>query len=182
MLSTTSKNQSDKRNTNAAKLYRARMASNPSQRPDLLASYSVAEETNMQICSPPIVGAAAELSPTENPLLPPFTFNEDDVQRVRDILELHKGQWITAASIGMQAGFKPTRTAESVRKAVTVLVERDLLPIVSLRAGFMLTDQQTMVAKYAENLEQRRAGLDRRIQAVKKTHAKLLMKIAGGAT
>jgi hypothetical protein len=97
--------------------------------------------------------------------------SEEEVSSVREILEGRPGAWITTGELAMLSGIASNRGRSSARirttQAVTVLVEREGLPIVSGRSGFCLTDQPSMLARYEEKLLVRNEGVLRRIACVR---------------
>lgn len=100
----------------------------------------------------------------------PHGIDAAEVDQIRDYLREAPGVWRTAADIARACGIRRSQTEVRVRKAVTILIERDMLPIVTHNAGFTWASSASMVRVYAENLENRRKGLDRRIEAVRQIY------------
>lgn len=94
---------------------------------------------------------------------------EDQIQMVRALFERSPGTWFHANRIGSLCGISSKDTAVRVRNIITVLLDRGV-PIVATSAGFCYTLQPEMIARYAENLTTRLAGLQRRIESVRRIH------------
>ena len=100
----------------------------------------------------------------------PHNVAEEQIQAVRDLFESNPGIWMKAGRIGGLCGISSQDTAVRVRNIITILLERGI-PIVATSAGFCYTTEPCMIAKYEENLLTRLAGLQRRIDSVRRIHA-----------
>jgi hypothetical protein len=100
--------------------------------------------------------------------------SEEEIERVRGLLEDNPRVWILTAKIAafcaIEGRSASTRRIK-VTEAVTNLVERDGLPIVAGKAGFCYAVEPNMLKVYLDNLEKRRLGLVRRIEAVERIRA-----------
>jgi len=92
----------------------------------------------------------------------------DDRLKIRDFLKKNTGKFFVASKIAEAVDFPVRGTQVEVRKAITELIEIDHEPIVAVAKGFGYATNQRMLELYVERLEQRKQGLQRRINAVKK--------------
>lgn len=103
----------------------------------------------------------------------PPSFLEDDVgdlKKLRSILEDNKGVFFTARNLAKECGFKISGTQRGLRKAINDFIEEQRLPIVSCAKGFSWASCPNMVKFYHSSLLERRDGLQRRIDAVKRIY------------
>ena len=100
-------------------------------------------------------------------------YSDVDKYRLRDFLQEHKGSFFIGGKLARLTGFKEAGTQVAMRKAITDLIEVDGCPIVANAKGFGWITDLNQLSFYADNLEQRRAGLDRRIKAVRGIHERL---------
>jgi hypothetical protein len=77
-----------------------------------------------------------------------------------------KGDFIKAGAIAKKLDWPTKGTQIEVRKAITELIEIDNQPIISSSEGFALTTDAEKIKEYAEHLEGRKKGLQRRINKV----------------
>lgn len=98
--------------------------------------------------------------------------NDDVIKDVRDFFYSCIGCWNTAPKIAAATGLPTKDTCVKVRKAITVLVERDEEPIVSGHAGYTMVRNdgigRNMLRHYVESLEDRQKGIARRINALQR--------------
>jgi hypothetical protein len=92
-----------------------------------------------------------------------------DVDSIRDFLLATKGEWRTSKQIAIAVGIPPKDTNVRVRKAISILIERDGLPIVEGGGsrGYVLAPNSLMVDRGLDRLEIRAKGLQRRIESLK---------------
>ena len=102
---------------------------------------------------------------------PGFTEQKDKVLR---LLKTNPKVFFNARVIAKTCGFPIRGTQVEVRNAITMLIEPDQQPIVSNAKGFAYTEDPNMIDFYARSLEERLAGLERRIRSVRKIYHKLL--------
>ena len=88
-------------------------------------------------------------------------------QPILDFLRNRSGQIYTAREIAIQCKFPTRGTQVEVRKAITLLLEIDREPIMSMSKGFSYVTQPNQMDFYADQLEERLQGLQRRIKAVR---------------
>ena len=97
--------------------------------------------------------------------------NTNETQEYREpilsLLKSSEGLCITAKRIAEICGFPTRGTQVEVRKAITLLIEVDKEPIISLSQGFAYTTQSNQMTNYADRLEERNQGIQRRIKAVR---------------
>ena len=97
--------------------------------------------------------------------------NTDETPEYRKpILEFLKertGQFFTAKEIATICKFPTRGTQVEVRKAITLLLEIDKEPIMSMAKGFGYVTNTHQMNFYAEQLEERLKGLQRRIRSVR---------------
>ena len=82
-------------------------------------------------------------------------------------LKASSGKFFTAREIAKACGFPTRGTQVEVRKAITLLLEVDKEPIMSMSKGFGYVTNANQMEFYAEKLEERDKGLQRRIKAVR---------------
>lgn len=93
---------------------------------------------------------------------------KEESHKVLNHLKANEGKFMTARDIAIAVGFPTKGTQVEVRKAITELIEIQGQPIISVGKGFTFTNKKGMVSTYADNLENRKQGLERRIKAVRK--------------
>lgn len=87
-------------------------------------------------------------------------------QPILDFLKEKPGVFFKAREIAKATGLPVRGTQVEVRKAITQLIEIDREPIVSNEKGFSYTEKPEMLLFYARCLEERKQGIERRIQAI----------------
>jgi hypothetical protein len=85
-------------------------------------------------------------------------------------LRNNPGKFFTAKELALNSGFPKTQTYPELRKVITEAIELDHISIVSNIKGFAFVDKSTpgginMIKRCLEHLNQRDAGLHRRINA-----------------
>ena len=88
-------------------------------------------------------------------------------QLILEFLEKNAGKFYTARQIAKEVGLPVRGTQVEVRKAITMLIEIDMKPIMSNAKGFALVDQSNQMYFYARQLEERMLGIQRRIKKVR---------------
>ena len=99
-----------------------------------------------------------------------FEIPQEEIAKREPILNFLKentGKFFTAREIAKQCGFPMSGTQVEVRKAITLLLEIDRHPIMSMSKGFGYVTKAHQMNFYADQLEERMHGLQRRIQAVR---------------
>lgn len=105
--------------------------------------------------------------------VPDEVLNRDDTadrQQILKFLKERQGQWFHAKEIGKECGISTKGTNIAVRFLITKLIEIDLEPIVSNSKGFSYATHPNMLIFYADALEQRKMGLERRIAKVREIY------------
>lgn len=95
---------------------------------------------------------------------------EPEFNKRREImlfLKAYKGQFFTAGKIAKAVGLPTRGTQVEVRKAITQLLELDGEPVISTSKGFGLAISKEQLLNYADRLENRLKGLQRRIDCVR---------------
>jgi hypothetical protein len=93
---------------------------------------------------------------------------DENRAKIYKFLAKNKGKFFTARQIAIECGFPTKGTQVEVRKAITELLELDVLPIVATSKGFGLATRRSQLEQYNATLGERKSGLDRRIKAVTK--------------
>jgi len=97
--------------------------------------------------------------------------NSNETQEYRQpillFLKNHTGKFFTAKQIAIKCVFPTRGTQVEVRKAITLLLEIDKEPIMSMSKGFGYVTNANQMDFYAESLEERLKGLQRRIKSVR---------------
>ena len=88
-------------------------------------------------------------------------------QPILDFLKSKPSRFFTAKKIAEECGFPTRGTQVEVRKAITLLLEIDKEPIMSMSNGFAYVLKGIQMGFYADKLEERLQGLQRRIKAVR---------------
>jgi len=86
---------------------------------------------------------------------------------ILEFLQYNTGKFFTAKQIAKECGFPTTGTQVEVRKAITLLLEIDKQPIMSMVRGYGYVTTRSQMNFYADALEERLKGLLRRIQVVR---------------
>ena len=95
-----------------------------------------------------------------------YVSNPTDREKILATLMNNKGQRMTAKEISKKCGLPLNGSCVRTRKAITELIEVDEYPICSGKDGFFYPIDKSEIRDYIESLEIRRAGLDRRIDAL----------------
>jgi hypothetical protein len=93
---------------------------------------------------------------------------DENRAKIYRLLAKTKGKFYTARQIAIECNFPTKGTQVEVRKAITELLELDVLPIVATGKGFGLATRRSQLESYVATLGERKLGLDRRIKAVNK--------------
>jgi len=99
-----------------------------------------------------------------------FNAPEEEIQKREPILNFLKentGKFFTAREIAKQCNLPTRGTQVEVRKAITLLLEIDGQPIMSNTKGFGYVTKACQMHFYANQLEERAQGLQRRINTVR---------------
>ena len=88
-------------------------------------------------------------------------------QPILYFLKENKGKFYTARQIAKECSFPIGGTQVAVRKAITLLIEIDGEPIASNAKGFGYCISAGQMRFYADRLEERKQGLQRRIDKVR---------------
>ena len=104
--------------------------------------------------------------------VPEESFSEDDTSmNYRKPIELflkeRKGSFFTAKEIAKELGYPTTSSQIDLRKAITILLTIDKVPIIGTAKGFSYAVNHHQMNFYADKLEERMLGLQRRIKAVR---------------
>jgi len=86
---------------------------------------------------------------------------------ILEFLKKKPGHFFKARDIAEECGFPTRGTQVEVRKAITLLLEIDKQPIMSMSRGFGYVENANQMNFYASQLEERLQGLQRRIKAVR---------------
>ena len=92
---------------------------------------------------------------------------------ILNFLKGHEGRFFTARAIAKACGFPESGTQVAVRKAITLLLEMDNEPIMSNAYGFSYVTKPEQMDFYADSLEERLKGLQRRIKSVREIANKM---------
>jgi hypothetical protein len=95
---------------------------------------------------------------------------EEERHKVLNFLKANKGKFFNAKPLATACGFPIRGTQVEVRKAVTLLIELDNEPIVATARGFAYASCPNQLKVYAEHLEERAQGLQRRINKVREIY------------
>ena len=95
---------------------------------------------------------------------------EEERHKVLNFLRADKGKFHKAAEIAQKVGFPTRGTQVEVRKAVTQLIEIDEEPIIATARGFAYASHPNQLKFYADSLDERKQGLQRRIDKVRQIH------------
>ena len=88
-------------------------------------------------------------------------------QKVWDYLK-EQTKPVTARKIAENTGLPSGGTQVEVRNIITILIETDNKPIVSVSKGFMVANSKEQLLFYANSLSERMQGIRRRRDAVLK--------------
>lgn len=91
----------------------------------------------------------------------------EDPYIILEFLKRNNGEWIPAKVIQEECKLNDSQTCPSIRKHITEMIEKQHIPIIASGKGFKLTSDIEELDKYIENLESRKQGLQRRINAIK---------------
>lgn len=94
------------------------------------------------------------------------TTKPEDREKVLSYLKKNEMIFMKARKIAEMTGLPKRSTQVEVRKIIAELICIDKEPIISNSAGFCYTTRPNMIRKYAENLELRIQGIQRRIKAL----------------
>ena len=86
--------------------------------------------------------------------------------KILKFLKENKGEFFKARQIAQHCEFPTRGTQVEVRKAVTQLIEIDREPIIATAKGFTYPTHPNQIKFYANRLEERKQGLQRRIDKV----------------
>ena len=78
----------------------------------------------------------------------------------------NKGEWYKARTLALECGFNTKGTQVELRKAITELLELEHYPIVSGSSGYCWATNSNMLMHYLIDLNNRKMGLQRRIDCV----------------
>lgn len=100
----------------------------------------------------------------------PFDFEDHsfEKEKIVSFLKERAGKFVKARKIAEAVGLPIGGTQVQLRKLITELLELDGCPIVSSSLGFSWATSSNMLLFYKEDLENRKLGLQRRINAVNK--------------
>lgn len=92
----------------------------------------------------------------------------DDEQQIRDILEQHRGpaNAITSGEIADRIGMADTEANPHTRELIRNVVMKTTLTVGASNSGYFVIESRRELRAYIRNLEQRRHGIDQRIQRV----------------
>lgn len=109
--------------------------------------------------------------------IPEETLNKKYTKEYRDqvleVLKREPGRFYTSRELAQESGLPVGGTQIEVRYAITLLIEVDNQPIVSNVKGYAYTENPHQLEFYAKDLQNRMNGLQRRINAIRRTATKL---------
>ena len=118
---------------------------------------------NCLICGTALKEQSAQLSLKVFESVPMVTgIKEDDKKRILKLLMDNKGVFFKASDIAKKLDLRAEKTQVSIRKAILLLILDDM-PIISSEKGFTYASSYDQVWEYIQSLEDRRTGLNRRI-------------------
>lgn len=97
----------------------------------------------------------------------------DEKDRLTKYLSSNQGVFFTAKNLAKTTGFETTGTCRGLRRAIKELVEEEQRPIISTDSGFAWAEHPNQLLRYIERLEERRDGLQRRIEGVRQAYTKM---------
>jgi len=92
---------------------------------------------------------------------------DDDKYKIQVFLEEHPGEWFTSKQIAEETGYRVGQSQTSVRKAITILLELDNIPIISSSYGYKYATNEQEIDEYCIALQHRVSGIVRRIKALR---------------
>jgi len=90
-----------------------------------------------------------------------------DTEALIIFLQSNKGKFYTANQLAKECGFRSSNTQVELRKVITILIEEEKLPIIASSNGFSWATNPKQILNYIEQLEARKQGLNRRINALR---------------
>jgi hypothetical protein len=98
----------------------------------------------------------------------PDLFDKKYADRIKVLkfLKEHSGEMIRSKEIAEACGLTTGNTQIQVRVLITQLIEIDHEPIVANNKGFMFSSNSNQLKFYANQLQERKLGLQRRIDSV----------------
>ena len=89
-------------------------------------------------------------------------------QAILGLLQRNKGRYLKAYQIAKEVGLPERGTQVEVRKAITELIECNSAPIISTGSGYTYATNKNMLQLYADRLNERMMGLQKRIESINK--------------
>lgn len=108
-------------------------------------------------------------------IIPPENIDKEYIKNkwhIRNFLRDRKGKFFRAKTIALLCGFPNKETCVEVRNAITILIEKNNEPIIATSKGFGYATNIEDIKNYADQLEKRQMGLQRRINKVKEIYYK----------
>ena len=99
--------------------------------------------------------------------------DQEQREKVLQFLKQNPGKFYTARQIAKECNMPTRGTQVEVRKAITHLIEEDMQPIIGNVKGFSYAYQSNQMRFYANSLEERMQGLQRRINKVREIAANM---------